>query len=224
MFDLTSSIHSSMLSGSFDREIEKLKQSGLYREFIDCSYLAQEPGTAYHGDRKIQVWCSNDYLGMSYGPEVIAAQTESTVRHGTGNGGSRNIAGTSAAHVELEKSLADWHRKPRALIFNSGYIANFETLSVLLAKIKDIVMFSDALNHRSLIEGIRRSGVRKHVFPHNDIAALESLLSQYPADRPKMIVFESVYSMDGDVAPITEICDLAERHNALTTPAAFSDR
>ncbi|GAA3181929.1 MULTISPECIES: 5-aminolevulinate synthase [Streptomyces] len=193
-----------------------LKESGLYRDFTPCSYLADEPGYAIHQARRIQVWCTNDYLGMSQNPQVMEAQMASIRRHGTGNGGSRNIAGTSEAHVELERDLAEWHRKPRALVFTSGYVANFETLTTLLAAVPDMVVFSDSLNHRSLIEGIRASKNRRHVFPHSDVAALEELLSRYDVERPKLIVFESVYSMDGDIAPIREICDLAERYNALT--------
>ncbi|MCZ7460691.1 5-aminolevulinate synthase [Streptomyces sp. WMMC940] len=199
-----------------DTALADLKSAGLYRDFTPCSYLAEEPGHAIHQGRRIQVWCTNDYLGMSQNPQVMEAQIASTRRHGTGNGGSRNIAGTSEAHVELEQRLAAWHRRPRALVFTSGYVANFETLSTLLSAVPDTVVFSDSLNHRSLIEGIRASRNRKHVFPHNDVAALEEMLAQYEIDRPKLIVFESVYSMDGDIAPIREICDLAERYNAMT--------
>ncbi len=169
-----------------------------------------------HQGRRIQVWCTNDYLGMSQNTQVMHAQIASTLRHGTGNGGSRNIAGTSDAHVALETRLAAWHGKDRALVFTSGYVANVETLSTLLAAVPDMVVFSDSLNHRSLIEGIRASKNRRHIFPHNDVEALDEMLGQYPSERPKLIVFESVYSMDGDVAPIAEICDLAERHHALT--------
>jgi len=202
--------------GGLHKRLEDLKESGLYREFTPCSYLAAEPGYAMHQGRRIQVWCTNDYLGMSQNPKAMEAQIASTRRHGTGNGGSRNIAGTSEAHVDLERRLASWHRAPRALVFSSGYVANFETLSTLLVAVPETVVFSDSLNHRSLIEGIRASGNPKHVFPHNDVRALEELLSRYDAERPKMIVFESVYSMDGDIAPIREICDLADRYNAMT--------
>ncbi|NVK78136.1 5-aminolevulinate synthase [Streptomyces morookaense] len=200
----------------FGQKIEELRQEGLYREFIPCGHLVDEPGSTSHQGRKVQVWCTNDYLGMSRHPDLIKSQCESTTVHGTGNGGSRNIAGTSTTHVELEDRLAVWHGKERALIFSSGYVANFETLSTLLAAVPDMVVFSDALNHRSLIEGIVRSGCEKVVFPHNDVAALDAALAQYAADRPKLIVFESVYSMDGDRSPLSSILDLAERHNALT--------
>ncbi|MFF0505741.1 5-aminolevulinate synthase [Streptomyces fimicarius] len=197
-------------------ELEKLRSTGLYREFTPCSYIAHDRGHAMHDGRRIQVWCTNDYLGMSQHPEVMEAQITSTVQHGVGNGGSRNIAGTSETHARLERELAEWHGKERALVFNSGYVANFETLSVLLKALPDTVVLSDELNHRSLIEGIRATRNTRHVFAHSDLAALEELLAGYPLERPKLIVFESVYSMDGDIAPISEICDLAERYNALT--------
>jgi 5-aminolevulinate synthase len=204
------------LPASYRQGVDALRADGLYREFVPCSYLADEPGYALHQGRRIEVWCSNDYLGLSHHPEVIGAQVEAALRHGTGSGGSRNIAGTSVAHVALEESLADWHGKERALVLTSGYVANFETLSTLFVAEPGMVVFSDALNHRSLIEGIVRSPVRKHVFAHNDVAELERLLQRYDLDQPKLIVFESLYSMDGDHGPITEFCDLAERYNALT--------
>ncbi|MFE7184037.1 5-aminolevulinate synthase [Streptomyces erythrochromogenes] len=199
-----------------EERLADLRSSGLYREFTPCSYLAEQPGHAMHRGARVQVWCTNDYLGMSQNTQVMHAQVASTLHHGTGNGGSRNIAGTSEAHVALETRLAAWHGKARALIFTSGYVANFETLTTLLAAVPDMVVFSDSLNHRSLIEGIRASKNRRHIFPHNDIDALDEMLGQYPAERPKLIVFESVYSMDGDIAPISEICDVAERHHAMT--------
>ncbi|MER6713343.1 MULTISPECIES: 5-aminolevulinate synthase [unclassified Streptomyces] len=205
-----------VLLGEFRRRLDDLKVNGLYREFIAGAHRADDRGQTQYGDRRLQVWCSNDYLGLSQHPDVILAQIESTFRHGTGNGGSRNIAGTSASHVELEERLAAWHGKERALIFSSGYVANFESLSTMISAVPDTVVFSDALNHRSLIEGISRTGCRKHVFRHNDADALESDLSQYPLEQPKIIVFETVYSMDGDVAPLSAFLDLAERYNALT--------
>ncbi|MBR8639526.1 5-aminolevulinate synthase [Streptomyces tuirus] len=205
-----------VLLGEFRRRLDDLKVNGLYREFIAGAHRADDRGQTQYGDRRLQVWCSNDYLGLSQHPEVILAQIESTFRHGTGNGGSRNIAGTSASHVELEERLAAWHGKERALIFSSGYVANFESLSTMISAVPDTVVFSDALNHRSLIEGISRTGCRKHVFRHNDVDALESDLAQYPIEQPKIIVFETVYSMDGDVAPLSAFLDLAERYNALT--------
>ncbi|MFK0148327.1 5-aminolevulinate synthase [Streptomyces griseus] len=196
--------------------LDKLRADGLYRDFVACSYLAEDRGHALHQGRRIQVWCTNDYLGMSQHPDVMRAQIASTLRHGTGNGGSRNIAGTSEAHVELETLLAGWHAKERALVFNSGYVANVETLTTLLRAEPRTMVFSDALNHRSLIEGVRTSGNDKYVFAHNDLTDLELALAAQSLDRPKLIVFESVYSMDGDVAPIREICDLAERYHAQT--------
>ncbi|MGA5430670.1 5-aminolevulinate synthase [Streptomyces koyangensis] len=196
--------------------LEQLKKDGLYREFVACSYLAEDRGHALHRGRRIQVWCTNDYLGMSQHEEVMRAQIASTLRHGTGNGGSRNIAGTSEAHVELEELLAQWHAKERALVFTSGYVANVETLSTLLRAEPEMMVFSDGLNHRSLIEGVRSVRNERRIFRHNDLADLEVALAEQPLDRPKLIVFESVYSMDGDVAPIREICDLAERYGAQT--------
>ncbi|MGH3613764.1 MAG: 5-aminolevulinate synthase [Pseudonocardia sp.] len=204
-----------MLS-TFRDKVDELKRQGLYREFLACSNLAAERGHTAHNGRKIQVWCSNDYLGLSQHPDLIAAQIESTKAHGTGNGGSRNIAGTSTTHVDLEQRLAAWHNKERALIFSSGYVANFESLSTVLSAIPEMVVFSDANNHRSLIEGIARARPRKHIFSHNDLAALENSLSEYSYNCPKLIVFESVYAMDGDVSPLSAICDLAEKYNALT--------
>lgn len=204
------------LFAPLEQTLQNMTRDGIYREFTPCSYLAEDRGQAIHNGRRVQVWCTNDYLGMSQHPDVMRAQIDSVVRHGTGNGGSRNIAGTSEAHVTLEKELAEWHRKDRALVFSSGYVANFETLTVLLSAIPDMVVFSDSLNHRSLIEGISKSGCRKHIFPHNDLTVLENQLAQLPRSQPKLIVFESVYSMDGDYAPLSAICDLADRYGALT--------
>ncbi|MFD0884029.1 5-aminolevulinate synthase [Streptosporangium algeriense] len=212
----TLSEHTNTLLGIFPRKIEELKKDGLYRSFVPFSHLAAERGQATHDADRVQVWCSNDYLGLSQHPEVIRAQLDSTAEHGTGSGGSRNIAGTSAAHVELETRLAAWHGKERALVFSSGYVANFETLSTVISALPDIVVFSDAKNHRSLIEGILRTRCAKHIFPHNDLDELEKALAQYDHDRPKLIVFESIYSMDGDVSPVRAICDLADKYNALT--------
>jgi 5-aminolevulinate synthase len=197
-------------------KLDDLERNGLYRRFISCSHIVSEQGHAMHAGRRIQIWCSNDYLGLSQHQEMVEAQAEATKKHGTGSGGSRNIAGTNAAHVELEERLAAWHEKERALVFSSGYSANFETLSTLLAAIPGLVVFSDANNHRSLIEGVRRSGAKKHVFAHNDGGDLEKALAAYPRETPKFIIFESVYSMDGDTSPVSEFCDLAERYNAIT--------
>ncbi|MER7129664.1 5-aminolevulinate synthase [Streptosporangium saharense] len=208
--------HTNTLLGIFPRKIEELKKNGLYRSFVPFSHLVAEQGHAVHGTDRIQVWCTNDYLGLSQHPEIIRAQLDSTAEHGTGSGGSRNIAGTSAAHAELEARIAAWHGKERALVFSSGYVANFETLSTVISAIPDIVVFSDAKNHRSLIEGILRTRCAKHIFPHNDLDDLERALAEHDRDRPKLVVFESVYSMDGDVSRVSAICDLADRYNALT--------
>lgn len=201
---------------AFGTKIAQLHDSHLYRDFLPIAHHAAEHGCALYRNRLVQVWCSNDYLGMSQHPEVISRQVDSVRLHGAGSGGSRNIAGNSVAHVELEERLAAWHAKERALLFSSGYVANFETLSTLISSIDGLVVFSDALNHRSLIEGIVRSTKAKHVFAHNDVAELEALLARYELERPKLIVFESVYSMDGDTSPIGAIFDLAERYQALT--------
>lgn len=197
-------------------KLDDLRRDGLYREFIPCSHIAADPGQTLYKGRRVQVWCSNDYLGLSQHPEVIRTQIESTALHGTGNGGSRNIAGTSTAHVELESRLAAWHDKERALVFSSGYSANLESLSTMAAAIPDLVFLSDANNHRSLIEGITRFRSPKHIFAHNDLAALEESLARYDRAHPKLIVFETVYSMEGDVSPVREIFDLAEAYGALT--------
>ncbi|MBD0742389.1 5-aminolevulinate synthase [Streptomyces sp. CBMA152] len=197
-------------------QLDELKAKRLYRDFLPVAHQAAQPGHTWHHDRLVQVWCSNDYLGLSQHPDAIAAQQASVARHGTGTGGSRNIAGTSVAHVELEHRLAQWHGKERALIFSSGYVANFESLSTLIAATPGMVVFSDALNHRSLIEGIVRSGAAKQVFAHNDLDDLRARLAATPAHLPKLIVFESVYSMDGDTSPLSDILDLAERFQALT--------
>ncbi|MFF2073376.1 5-aminolevulinate synthase [Kitasatospora sp. NPDC058162] len=196
--------------------LDELRANRLYRDFLPVAHQAAQPGHTWHDDRLVQVWCSNDYLGLSQHPEAIAAQQASVARHGTGTGGSRNIAGTSVAHVELEQRVALWHGKERALVFSSGYVANFESLSTLIAATPGMVVFSDALNHRSLIEGIIRSGAPKQVFAHNDVDDLRARLAATPAHLPKLIVFESVYSMDGDTSPLSEILDLAEEFDALT--------
>lgn len=196
-------------------DLDQLRAAGLYRDFVACSYLADEPGHAIHKDRRIQVVHQRlPRHEPAPASHPGAGRLHPPPRHR--KRGSRNIAGTSEAHVALETSLASWHGKERALVFNSGYIANLETLSTLIGAVPDMVVFSDALNHRSLIEGIRRTGADKHVFPHNDLGQLERALAGHPVERPKLIVFESVYSMDGDYAPLREICDLAERYNALT--------
>ncbi|MGV9776175.1 5-aminolevulinate synthase [Streptosporangium sp. NPDC003464] len=201
---------------TFTEKLQELKSNGLYRHYFSTAHMAASPGQTLRMGNEVQVWCSNDYLGLSQHPDLIKAQIDSTALHGTSMGGSRNIGGTSVTHVELESELAGWHGKERALIFSSGYVANFETLSVLLSAVPDMVVISDENNHRSLIEGIRRAKCEKRIFQHNDLVELERCLAEYDRSRPKMIVFESVYSMDADASPISAICDLAEQYDALT--------
>jgi 5-aminolevulinate synthase len=205
--------------GYFDAAIARLKAERRYRSFVDLERMAGSfPSAIWHspdGPREITVWCSNDYLGMGQHPSVVEAMTHAATRHGTGAGGTRNISGNSHPIVELEAELADLHGKEAALVFTSGYVSNQSGISTLARLIPNCLILSDALNHNSMIEGVRQSGCDKAVFRHNDLAHLEELL-QAAGDRPKLIVFESVYSMDGDVAPIRQICDLAERYGAMT--------
>ncbi|NDF12259.1 MAG: 5-aminolevulinate synthase [Proteobacteria bacterium] len=202
----------------FIEAVNKLKAEGNYRVFKDLSrYAGQFPLARDEAkNRDIVIWCSNDYLGMGQHPDVIQAFTETAVAMGTGAGGTRNISGTHHPIVELEKELAGLHGKHAALVFTSGYVANETSLATLAKIIPNLVFFSDECNHSSMIEGIRHSRAEKHIFRHNDLAHLEELLKAEPLERPKVIVFESVYSMDADIAPIKEICDLAQKYNALT--------
>ncbi len=212
----------------FDAAIDNLKTEGRYREFADirrkCGQFPDAEHFSPSGEaRPIKVWCSNDYLGMGQHPTVIEAMHEALDIAGAGSGGTRNISGTTHYHVELERELADLHGKQSALLFTSGYVANEATLSTLARLLPGCVMFSDAKNHASMIEGIRQGvkyqskhGAAKHVWRHNDLEHLEQLLASYDRDTPKVIAFESVYSMDGDIAPIGEICALARQYNALT--------
>ena len=224
----------------FRDRIADLKAEGRYRVFADLERCAgafpkalhHPPGKSEYGPRgipaeapgevprevpgEVLVWCSNDYLGMGQHPAVIAAMTEALQRCGAGAGGTRNISGTSHYHVLLERELADLHGKEAALLFTSGYISNETTLSTLASLIPNCVVFSDEQNHASMIQGIRASRAEKHIFRHNDVAHLDQLLGSVAPDRPKLVAFESVYSMDGDIAPIAEICDVAERHGAMT--------
>lgn len=205
----------------FEDAIAALHQEGRYRVFADLKRRCGDyPHAAHFGDgpgaREITVWCSNDYLGMSQHPKVLAAMHEAIDTVGAGSGGTRNISGTTHYHVELEKEIADLHQKESALLFTSAFVANDATLDTVQKLIPGTVVFSDEKNHASMIAGIRHGGGMKHIWRHNDLADLEALLKQYPKDTPKLIVFESVYSMDGHIAPIAEICDLAEKYGAMT--------
>jgi 5-aminolevulinate synthase len=205
----------------FDKAIERLHEEGRYRVFIDIlrnkgAYPSARCFAHHNGPQPITVWCSNDYLAMGQHPKVIAAMEEALHDVGAGSGGTRNIGGNTHYHIELEKELADLHGKETALLFTSGYVSNEATLSTLARLLPGCVIFSDELNHASMIAGIRNSGCEKRVFRHNDVEHLEELLAAEDPAMPKLIAFESVYSMDGDVAPIHAICDLAEKYNALT--------
>ncbi|PHR58051.1 MAG: 5-aminolevulinate synthase [Robiginitomaculum sp.] len=204
----------------FQSAVDSVKAEGRYRVFADLRRKrGQFPQALWRApdgnDRDIVVWCSNDYLGMGQNPVVLDAMHDAVREVGAGAGGTRNIAGTTRFHVRLEEELADLHAKEAALLFTSGYIANEATLSTLAKILPDCTYFSDSLNHASMIEGIRRSNGAKHIWRHNDVAHLESLLENTPANASKVIALESVYSMDGDVGPLREVCDLADKYNAL---------
>jgi 5-aminolevulinate synthase len=203
----------------FASALTRLHDEQRYRVFIEIERIAGRCPYAVwqspRGPRNIVIWCSNDYLGMSQHPDVIRAMAETASRTGTGAGGTRNIAGTNSPLVELERELADLHGKAAALVFTSGYVSNQAGISTIAKLIPDCLILSDELNHNSMIEGIRQSGVDRKIWRHNDVADLERLLAAEPT-RPKLIVFESLYSMDGDVAPIGRICDLAKRYGAMT--------
>ena len=208
-------------SGIFQAAIDRLHDEGRYRVFIDVlrnkgAYPNARCFAGHNGPKPITVWCSNDYLGMGQHPAVIAAMEGALHNVGAGSGGTRNIAGNTHYHVDLEAELADLHGKEAALLFTSGYVSNEATLATLGKLLPGCVIFSDELNHASMIAGIRNSGCEKRVFRHNDLDHLEELLREESPETPKLIAFESVYSMDGDVAPIAAICDLADRYAALT--------
>jgi 5-aminolevulinate synthase len=204
----------------FTQALATLRDERRYRVFADLERIAGRfPHAVWHapdGTREVVIWCSNDYLGMAQHPKVVGAMVEAASRMGTGAGGTRNIAGTNHPLVELERELADLHRKPAALVFTSGYISNQTGIATIARLLPNCLILSDALNHNSMIEGVRQAGCEKQIWRHNDVGHLEELLKAAAPDRPKLIVFESLYSMDGDVAPVHAICDLAKHYGSMT--------
>ncbi|MCR9255113.1 MAG: 5-aminolevulinate synthase [Alphaproteobacteria bacterium] len=204
----------------FTEKLDALKAENNYRVFAELERkMGQFPKAAHHGkdDRShVTVWCSNDYLGMGQHPDVLNAMHTAIDQCGAGAGGTRNISGTNIHHVALERELADLHRKEDALLFTSGYVSNWASLSTLASRMPGCVIFSDELNHASMIEGMRHSKAKVVRFAHNDVEDLDRKLGEYDRGLPKIVAFESVYSMDGDIAPIEEICDIADKHGAMT--------
>ncbi|WP_084396155.1 5-aminolevulinate synthase [Henriciella aquimarina] len=205
---------------AFENALTTIHGEGRYRVFVDLhrhrGRFPKATARFEDGEREITVWCSNDYLGMGQDETVLEAMHEAIDSFGAGSGGTRNISGTTRYHVDLERELADLHGKTGALLFTSGYVANEATLSTLGKILPGLIIYSDELNHASMIEGIRRSGADRRIFRHNDVEHLRALMENDDADRPKLIAFESVYSMDGDIGPIEKICDLADEFDALT--------
>ncbi len=205
----------------FSQAIDRLHAEGRYRVFIDIlrnkgSFPNARCFAHHNGPQPVTVWCSNDYLAMGQHPDVIVAMEDALHDVGAGSGGTRNIGGNTHYHIQLERELADWHSKSGALLFTSGYVSNEATLSTLTKILPGCIIFSDELNHASMIAGIKNSGCEKRVFRHNDLDHLEELLAAEDPEVPKLIAFESIYSMDGDIAPLHAICDLADQYNALT--------
>jgi 5-aminolevulinate synthase len=204
----------------FDRALNQLRDERRYRVFADLERLAGRfPHAIWHspnGPREVVIWCSNDYLGMAQHLKVVGAMVETATRMGTGAGGTRNIAGTNHPLIGLERELAELHGKEAALVFTSGYVSNETGISTIAKLLPNCLLLSDALNHNSMIEGVRKAGVERQIWRHNDTDHLEQLLRAADPTRPKMILCESLYSMDGDVAPLHRICDLAKRYGALT--------
>ena len=204
----------------FTTALNRLHDERRYRVFADLERIAGRfPHAVWHspkGPRNVVIWCSNDYLGMGQHPKVVGAMVETATRVGTGAGGTRNIAGTHHPLVQLEQELADLHGKQAALLFTSGYVSNQTGIATIGKLVPNCLLLSDALNHNSMIEGIRQSGCERQIFRHSDMAHLEELLRAAGPDRPKLIACESLYSMDGDLAPLSKICDLAERYGAMT--------
>ena len=204
----------------FKNRLNQVKSENRYRSFVELErHVGRHPFATWNspnGAQDVVVWCSNDYLGMGQHVVVLDAMQSAIVHLGSGAGGTRNISGTSTSIVKLEKALAALHHKSRALVLTSGYVANEASISALAGLLNDVVIFSDSMNHASIIAGIRTARCEKVIFRHNDCAHLETLLREQPLDRPKIIIFESVYSMDGDTSPIAKIADLAQKYNALT--------